>query len=196
VSHADLNVVKRRLEIDAVNILKFMASNSLVANPKKTSLMFIGTDKLAANKSESLKIGKETVTQESHVKLLGITIDSNQRWESQINGGGGALSALSSRLFTIKRLQKAISKGRLKKITDSIFTSKIRYGVQLYGNVRLDENDPKNALISAIQLIQNKMARFLNGTRIKDKIRIEQILNNLKMLSVNRLNAQIKLVEV
>jgi hypothetical protein len=40
------------------------------------------------------------------------------------------------------------------------------------------------------------MARFLNGTRIRDKIRTEQILNNLKMLSVNRLNAQIKLVEV
>jgi hypothetical protein len=40
------------------------------------------------------------------------------------------------------------------------------------------------------------MARFLNGTRIKDKIRTKQILNNLKMLSVNRLNAQIKLVEV
>ena len=196
VSHADLNEVKRRLEIDAVNILKFMASNGLVANPKKTSLMFLGTNKLATKESESLKIGKETVIQEFHVKLLGITIDSNQRWESQIIGSGGVISALNSRLFTIKRLQKALSLDRLRKITDSIFTSKIRYGLQLYGNVRLEENDPKNALISAIQLTQNKMARFLNGTKIKDRIRTEQILDSLKMLSVNRLNAQIKLMEV
>ncbi len=101
MSHADLNEVKRRLEIDAVNILKFMASNGLVANPKKTSLMFLGTEKMAANESETLKIGKVIVTQESHVKLLGITMDSNQRWESQINGSGGVISALNSRIFTI-----------------------------------------------------------------------------------------------
>ena len=131
--------------------------------------MFLGTKKLASNESKSLKIGKETVTQESHVKLLGITIDLNQRWETQINGSGGVLSALNSRLFAIKRLQKALSKVRLKKITDSFFTSKIRYGLQLYGNVRLKENDPKKVFISAIKLIQNKMARFLNGTRIKVK---------------------------
>ena len=149
VSHADLNEVKRRLEIDVVNILKFMASNGLVANPKKTSLMFLGTDKMAANESETLKIGKVIVTQESHVKLLGITMDSNQRWESQINGSGGVISALNSRIFTIKRLQKALSIGRLRKITDSIFTSKIRYGLQLYGSVRLEDNDPKSAIISA-----------------------------------------------
>ena len=67
MSHADLNEVKRSLEIDEVNILKFMASNGLVANPKKTSLMFLGTDKLAANESETLKIGKAFVIQESHV---------------------------------------------------------------------------------------------------------------------------------
>ena len=158
--------------------------------------MFLGTNKLATKESESLKIGKETVIQEFHVKLLGITIDSNQRWESQIIGSGGVISALNSRLFTIKRLQKALSLDRLRKITDSIFTSKIRYGLQLYGNVRLEENDPKNALISAIQLTQNKMAQFLNGTKIKDRIRTEQILDSLKMLSVNRLNAQIKLMEV
>jgi retron-type reverse transcriptase len=35
LSHTDLNVVKRRLEIDAVNILKFLASSGLVANKKK-----------------------------------------------------------------------------------------------------------------------------------------------------------------
>jgi hypothetical protein len=72
-----------------------MASNGLVANPKKTSLMFLGTNKLATKESESLKIGKETVIQEFHVKLLGITIDSNQRWESQINGSGGVISAVT-----------------------------------------------------------------------------------------------------
>ena len=36
VSGKDLTEIIRKMEIDAVNVLKFMASNGLVANPKKT----------------------------------------------------------------------------------------------------------------------------------------------------------------
>jgi hypothetical protein len=86
--------------------------------------MFLGTEKLAFNKSKSLKISKETVSQGSDIKLLGITIDSNKRWKSQINGSGGVISALNSRLFAIKRSQKVLSKVRLKKITDSFLHQK------------------------------------------------------------------------
>ena len=46
-----------------------------------------------------------------------------------------------------------------------------------------------------IQLLQNKLTRFLNGTQIKDKISTKSILNNLNMLSVNQMNAQVKLIE-
>ena len=34
------------MEIDAVNVLKFMASNGLVANPKKTTLIFLNQGKV------------------------------------------------------------------------------------------------------------------------------------------------------
>ena len=43
--------------------------------------------------------------------------------------------------------------------------------------------------------MQNKLTRFLNGTFIKDKISTKNILNNLNMLSVNQMSAQIKLTE-
>ena len=45
VSDIDLNMVKRKLDDDGKNGLEFMASNGLVANPKKTSLMFINMKK-------------------------------------------------------------------------------------------------------------------------------------------------------
>ena len=41
VSHKLLSRVKQMLEEDALNMLKFMASNSLVANASKTALIFI-----------------------------------------------------------------------------------------------------------------------------------------------------------
>ena len=43
----------------------------------------------------------------------------------------------------------------------------------------------------AIQLVQNKLLRTLNGTKIKDKVSI-----SFSMLSVNQLNAGIKLLEI
>ena len=46
-----------------------------------------------------------------------------------------------------------------------------------------------------IQLLQNKLTRFLNGTQIKDKISTKSILCKLNMLSVNQMNAQVKLTE-
>ena len=79
---------------------------------------------------------------------------------------------------------------------DGLFTSKIRYGLQLYGKVRLSEQDPENTELKSIQLVQNKLLRTLNGTRVKDKISTRSLLNKFNMLAVNQLNAQIKLLEM
>ena len=46
-----------------------------------------------------------------------------------------------------------------------------------------------------IQKIQNKMFRILNNCTLKDKISTKSIACELKMLSVNQINAQVKLTE-
>ena len=143
------------LEEDALNVLRFMASNELVANASKTALMFLNT-KSSGNKVEmsapiSIMIGEIEVFQERSTKLLGIMIDEDQKWKTQITS---LISALNSRLYLIKRLSNAISKDRLKRITDSLCTSKIRYGVQLYGNVRTREEDTEQKLLGSIQIAQ------------------------------------------
>ena len=59
----------------------------------------------------------------------------------------------------------------------------------------LSESDETQAWAKSIQLTQNKLTRFLNGTLIKDQISTKSILDSLNMLSVNQINAQIKLTE-
>ena len=132
VSGKDLDEIMRRIEAD---VLKFMASNGLVANPKKTTMLFLNVGKYITQNIK-IKIGKDEITQVNHAKLLGITFDDNQRWNSQILGKGGILSALNQRLFVLRRLKNFVSLGSLKKVPDSIFTSKIRYGLQLLGKIR------------------------------------------------------------
>ena len=123
-------------------------------------------------------------------------VDDDQSWTSQITGAGGMISSMNSRLFIIKRLSASISKNRLRRIVDSLYTSKVRYGLQLLGKVRLSDEDPTNGLLAKLQVTQNKMARFLNNSKISDKISNKEIFSKSNMLSVNQLNCQIKLTEV
>ena len=50
------------MEADAINVLKFMASNGLVANPKKTTMLFLNVGK-SITQNIKIKIGKDEITQ-------------------------------------------------------------------------------------------------------------------------------------
>ena len=184
----------QKMEVDAKEVLKFMASNGLVANANKTSLLILNCK--PTTPTLSVTIGTDMVTRESNATLLGIRFQDNQQWSSQIHGKGGLLSALNSRIFIIRRMRSHLSNSSILKLVDGIFTSKIRYGLQLYGKVRMTEEDQQGKDFKAIQLIQNALLRVLNGTRIIDRVSTRSLLKKFNMLSVNQINAQIKLLEI
>ena len=173
-----------------------MASNGLVANPSKTALLFLNLKKQNKTEIQSLKIGEIIINQVPVAKLLGVMIDDEQSWNAQITGIGGMISSLNSRLFIIKRISAAVSRNRLNKIVDSLYTSKLRYSLQLLGKVRTVDEDSTNGLLAKLQVTQNKLARFLNGTTLLDKVCNKEIYKNNNIISVNQLNCQIKLKEV
>ena len=72
----------------------------------------------------------------------------------------------------------------------------MRYGVQLYGKVRLQDQDPINSDLKDIQTAQNRMMRTMVGKNLSDHVSTSDLLRMTNMLSVNQLNAQIKLVEI
>ena len=171
-----------------------MASNGLVANPSKTALLFIN-NKVKGDPIK-IKIGNVEITQEKSAKLLGMTMDDNQSWVSHFYGKKGVISSLNQRLFTLRRMKNYLRLPGLRKIADSLFNSKIRYGLQLCSKIRWKESDPTPKLLKDLQLSQNKMLRLLNGTRISDQISTASLLTKFNMLSVNQMNAQIKLSEM
>ena len=136
------------------------------------------------------------MARESSATLLGIRFQDNQKWTSQIYGKGGLLAALNSRLYIIRRMRSHLSKASVLKLVDGIFMSKVRYGLQLYGKVRMNEEDQISGDLKEIQLVQNNLLRLLNKTGRKDKVSIKSMLDRFQMSSVNQLNAQIKLLEI
>ena len=93
----------RMMEEDAEQVLKYMASNGLVANAKKTSFLLLNAKQADVNLV--IQVGKESVKRESSAVLLGIRFQEDLKWKSQIYSKGGVLSALNSRLYIIRRLK-------------------------------------------------------------------------------------------
>ena len=193
VSGRILKLIIEKMEADAVNVLKFMSSNGLVANSKKTTLLFLN---LKASKNPiKIKIGNDEITQVSSAKLLGMNMHDSQTWKSHIQGSGGIIPNLNKRLFQLRRLRNHLSEDSIKKVADSIYTSKIRYGLQLCSKVRWSDSETRDGVMEQLQKTQNKLFRFLNKTKISDKIRTSEIMEKLNLLSINQINAQIKLME-
>ena len=82
----------------------------------------------------------------------------------------------------------------MKKVADSIFNSKIGYGLQLKGKVRTQEGD--GGMQKDLRAMQNKMIRSLNNVKITDRNTTESLFKKVNLLSVNQTNAQIKLTEI
>ena len=81
-------------------------------------------------------------------------------------------------------------------IVQSLWVSKLRYGLQLCTKVTLKEEERRSASMKSLQLTQNRLLRAINNTKVKDKISIKSMLSKFGLLSVNQLAAQIKLTEV
>ena len=78
---------------------------------------------------------------------------------------------------------------KLKEIADSIWVSKLRYGLQLYSEVRTSNEQPTSQIMKELQKSQNKLLRVLTGKKVSDRIKIDEMLKSLQMMSVNQIAA-------
>ena len=73
--------------------------------------------------------------------------------------------------------------------------SQLQYGLQLCNSVRSNVPDTQGGNMKAAQTAQNKMLRMIYNASLKDHIRSADLLKKYRLLSVNQLATQIKLVE-
>ena len=60
-----------------------MASNGLVANPSKTAILFLNNKVI--DDPIKIKIGTTAITQEKSAKLLGMSLDDSQCWNTHFD---------------------------------------------------------------------------------------------------------------
>ena len=141
----------------------------MVAKASKTVFMILNLTKAETEMeiTKSIEVGNTLVLRSKSTKLLGIKIDEKQNWNEHFNS---LANSLNKRTFALRRLSNHVPKKEMIKATQSIWMSKLRYGLQLCNQVRTKQDDPSNTNMKTAQMAQNKMLRMLDRVSFKELI--------------------------
>ncbi len=93
-------------------------------------------------------------------------------------------------------MENHISKEHQIQVAHSMWMLHLRYGLQLSSTVRTCKEDKETDIMSLLQKAQNAMLQIVTIQKIQDRVRISAMLEEVNMLPVNQMAAQVKLTEM
>ena len=181
VASSDQDILERKLNEKYEILANYLGNNRLKLNDDKTHLLVMTTQQ----KHRMLTITTKITTPSQEIqpieteKLLGIYIQNDLKWNQYIlHKDKSLVKQLTTRLSALRTISKiAPFKTRLM-IANGIFSSKLIFQISLWGGA-------EDYLIQALQIIQNKAARFVAQ---KDRYTpISELLGQCGWLSVRQL---------
>ena len=112
-------------------VFNWFCANRLSLNAKKTQYMVIQSASKKLNNLPDLKIDGVVLSQATHCKFLGITIDESLSWKRHVSSIN---SKISRALFAIKQLKFTLPKESLLTLYFSLLHPYITYGILAWGN--------------------------------------------------------------
>ena len=157
VSSHDQDVLEEKLNDKYDTLASYMANNKLKLNDDKTHLLIMTTRQ--KHRILDIDIQINTATDEikpiKSEKLLGVFIQDDLKWTEYIlNNEKSLLKQLSTRLNAMKMISSIASFKTRLMIANGIFCSKLIFQICLWGG-------SEDYLLSALQIVQNKAARFV-----------------------------------
>ena len=124
-------------------------------------------------------------------KILGIRVNNSLSWSDHITGG--LIQQVNRRTGSLKRISYHVDSKHLPQIAAAIVGSIVRYGVAIYGAVRLSEDDPTSTHHKNLQIALNNAMRVASGRRRSERVPISELCRVTGIQSVNRMSAEEKL---
>ena len=115
--HKDINLVNKSLQLSLNLASEWCNKNSMVIHPNKTKAMVITTRQKhqLVNPKLTLSIGNTIIEQVKDHKMLGIYLDSEFNWHTQINN---LTKKISRNVFLLSKLRKFVDTEHLKLFFD------------------------------------------------------------------------------
>ena len=186
-SNKNLADLIKQTEEEAQEIVKWMDANRLVCNPDKTKFLLMANSKLRASKigtnKAKIKIGDQEIEESTSEKLLGIILSNSLDWNEHIKD---LKKQLGQRLALLRRISKVLPHTTLKSIKDGIFTSKLTYGIAIWGKIRMLESDTSSTNMQSLQVMQDRALRICLNLTWDSKESRSNMLQSSNALSVNQ----------
>jgi len=108
------------------------------------------------------------------------------KWSTHIQKLTGELNFA---LAILRRLKSQLGFKELRTIAEGIFMSRIRYALPVFAAefLRLDDSEPTSGHLQRLQKCQNEMLRTITGKKRRDHVKIADMLQNVRILSINQL---------
>ena len=178
--------LKQVLESEGLKVLKFFASNNLIANAEKSDLLIIRPSGTGISTQElKINLHGTSIPESPDARILGVEVSGDLFWKKHRIK---LRKDLNYRLGQIIRQSKLLGTRELKMLGHGLMNSKISYCLSTYGmdSIRIRQTDSTNGEMKAIQTVQNKMARAILHLSSQTKIRSSEMFKKLGMLSVNQ----------
>ena len=160
-----------KLEQCIADVCRWMNNNALKLNHNKTELIIFTRKNTACM---SMNIGTSTIQTTEHIKVLGVTLDSNLNYVKQISN---ACRNTYMHLRRINSIRRYLPEPAVKTLVQSVALTGIDYCNSLYIGL------PKKSLRN-LQLAQNSAARLIRRTQRHEHI--TPVLEQLNWLTITK----------
>jgi len=181
--------VRQGLEAAADRLLAYMARSGLSANPDKTQFLMFSN-----GQHDPIRVGESLIKETGSERLVGFTLSKNLKWEKHLEV---LTQELKARTGILRRLSWHLSEQSMVTCMNSIFTSKLCFGLEVLVDPfrHEDPNMPKSKALAHLQVLQNDAARATLAVRRNDRISQVELLRRTKQLQVSDLAQRATMVQ-
>ena len=134
-SNADILYAETNKQL--IKLDYWFRANKLSLNAKKTNYSIFSSTKFTQETNRTLTLNNTTINREHSIRLLGLNIDQQLTWNTNINK---LKSKTSSSIFIINRVKKQLPHEAFKSIYLTLIHSHCIYGITAWGNSTTTKN--------------------------------------------------------
>ena len=120
-------------------------------------------------------------------KLLGIHLSNDLSWDNHVTH---VKSSLNQGIGMLRTLAYTIPPNYLRQLAQGLVLSKLRYGLSIYGTVRLSETDQESGQMRMLEVAVNDTMRVIERKNRRDLIPIANLRASTKIPSANQMAVQ------
>ena len=174
------------LQLEALKVLEFMATNKLIANETKTEFVILRPNPLKydMDRPEAVRVGDAMVKETPTVKLLGLFIDHDMKWNTQLQH---LKKTMTNRIGLLRRLKSHLTPSQLKQVAHGVIYSKLRYALAVFGRPKLTESAPTSAPHHQLQVELNNLMRLVLNRSAKEHNGADKLSEDSGLPTLNQI---------